>query len=401
MFKNFHCTLLIILLAGLCVHAQNLVYNGSFEEYLDCPDNGGQLNKAKYWFSANNGMGGSAEYFNACDNPGPCGVPNNFIGGHQYAKTGRAYVGMDCYNSIDEYREYIEGTLTSALQQNVYYCVSFYVSLSSYSSFGIDALGVYFTSDSLITHSPNVYQVEAQVENSHLNIITDKQNWVKISGSFIAAGGERFCTLGNFKSKVQTDTTILVNNQYGYTYYLIDDVSVYPCDAPVYAADAGPDQCVRRGESVSLGTHDLPDYQYYWFNADSMLVFTGAHYSLVAHQSETYYLRVSDFKYDVSWDTVQVNVTENCNDPGIYIPTIFSPNGDGINDLFVVRGKDIKRVSLSVYNRWGGRVCRDNNCWDGTDGGTDCAEGVYFYQAEIILTDDSKLSRSGNISLIR
>jgi hypothetical protein len=72
MLKNFHCTLLLLLIAGFWAPAQNLVYNGSFEEYDDCPDNGGQVNKAKYWFSANNGIGASSEYFNACDNPGLC-----------------------------------------------------------------------------------------------------------------------------------------------------------------------------------------------------------------------------------------------------------------------------------------------------------------------------------------
>ena len=145
------------------------MYNGSFEQYDSCPDNGGQVNRALYWFSANNGLGGSAEYFNACDNPGICGVPNNFIGGHHFAKTGNAYAGIMLYENVSEYREYIEGILTSPLQTNAHYYVSFHVSLSNYASFGIDALGAYFTNDSLITHSALAHLVDAERIKKQIN----------------------------------------------------------------------------------------------------------------------------------------------------------------------------------------------------------------------------------------
>ena len=61
-------------------------------------------------------------------------------------------------------------------------------------------------------------------------MITDTLNWVLISGEFIAAGGERFITIGSFKSNAQTafDTTSWGTDPRAY--YYVDDVSVVACD---------------------------------------------------------------------------------------------------------------------------------------------------------------------------
>ena len=136
MFKYSYGILKLLLFIPIISLGQNLVYNGSFEQYTICPDNGGQINRAKYWFSANDGHGGSSEYFNACDNLGLCGVPSNFWETFQYARTGEAYAGCECYENISEYREYIEGTLKSPLTESINYCVIVYPSLRAENRLG-------------------------------------------------------------------------------------------------------------------------------------------------------------------------------------------------------------------------------------------------------------------------
>jgi gliding motility-associated-like protein len=404
MLKKLHCTLFLSLILNCFLYSQNLVYNGSFEQYDTCPSAGFQLNYANHWFSANWGGGGSSEYFNACDNPGPCGVPNNFLGGHQFANTGDGYIGTSFYENVSESREYVEGTLITPLRAGTSYCVLFYVSLSDYSVFGIDALGVYFTIDSLLSHSPFVYVVNPQISNGSHNIITDKENWIKISGSFIASGGEKFLTLGNFKPNNQTDTIRLLPQTDGVAYYLIDDVVVYECDAPVYAANCGPDLCINRGESVTLGSNELPEYKYYWFNTDSNLISTNGFLSMMPLQSDTFYLMVRDFKYDFSWDTVYITVSENCGSVTVYVPNIFSPNNDGINDILFARGENIKELTFRIYNRWGELVFESSDIsqgWDGRYKGRECAEGVYFYVAEVSFIDGNSVVKKGSVSLVR
>jgi len=63
----------------------------------------------------------------------------------------------------------------------------------------------------------------------------------------------------------------------------------------------------------------------------------------------------------------------------IYFPTAFSPNGDGLNDLFLPQGKDYQGIELQIYDRWGGLLFSSQSppfAWDGGD----AAGGVYVYR---------------------
>ena len=74
----------------------------------------------------------------------------------------------------------------------------------------------------------------------------------------------------------------------------------------------------------------------------------------------------------------------------IFIPEGFSPNGDGVNDLFLIDLQDkTLTINLQIYNRWGGLVYASEdyqNNWDGTanqgvnpTGRTSLPDGTYFY----------------------
>jgi gliding motility-associated-like protein len=408
MFKQLHCTLIFLLVANSFLLSQNLVYNGSFEQYIYCPDAGGQINRAKYWFSANNGLGGSEEYYNACDNPGMCGVPKNYLGGYQFARTGNAYAGTSFFQSINEGREYIEGTLKNPLTIGKEYCVSLYVCLAGHSNGGIDALGMYFSSDSLITYSPMVYYVKPQISNDSLIIILDSSNWVNISGTFISMGVESFFTLGNFKRNNQTNITYFPPYTDGIAYYLIDDVAIWPCDAPIYSANAGGNKTICKGQSITLGTHQLDEYEYRWLTIDSTLIDTTGFLTVSPDTTTTYVLWVLDFKYDVTWDTVTVFIDEICDTSHAgnvsYLPNVFTPNNDGANDVFRMRGENINQIDMKVYNRWGNLVFETqdiNEGWDGKYKSKECEAGVYFYIANVTYKDGSGTLKKGNVTLIR
>ena len=84
------------------------------------------------------------------------------------------------------------------------------------------------------------------------------------------------------------------------------------------------------------------------------------------------------------------------------IPNVFTPNGDGVNDLFDFRlGNRLEQCSeIRIFNRWGALVfeSRENShIWDGrTFTGDECSEGVYFFTLSVNGT-----SYKGNVSLIR
>ena len=98
------------------------------------------------------------------------------------------------------------------------------------------------------------------------------------------------------------------------------------------------------------------------------------------------------------------NVGELCF-TGIYLPTGFSPNGDGQNDVYEIKvGIDVASFVFHVYDRWGNRVLRTMEkelMWDGTFNGEICNTGVYAFMLEVVYTDGSGELRSGNITLIR
>jgi len=99
-----------------------------------------------------------------------------------------------------------------------------------------------------------------------------------------------------------------------------------------------------------------------------------------------------------------------CKDiPVIYIeivelPTAFTPNGDGRNDVFIVRGKDIIKIRLRIFNRWGELVfeSKDPNLgWDGTYKGEPQEMEVYDWLLNATLKNGQDVFRKGNVTLLR
>ncbi len=86
------------------------------------------------------------------------------------------------------------------------------------------------------------------------------------------------------------------------------------------------------------------------------------------------------------------------------VPNAFSPNGNGLNDKIYVKGYGIKNMKWQIYNRWGGLVFTSTNIsdgWDGTFNGKLQAQDVYHYTLVIEFFDDTKATRTGDITLLR
>jgi gliding motility-associated-like protein len=86
--------------------------------------------------------------------------------------------------------------------------------------------------------------------------------------------------------------------------------------------------------------------------------------------------------------------------PDLFLPNVFSPNGDGISDRFLVEYSGSQPFTLKIMDRWGGVVYASRNKlegWDGLkNGGGLAPEGVYFYVLQI-----GSKEYSGNITLVR
>ncbi len=114
-------------------------------------------------------------------------------------------------------------------------------------------------------------------------------------------------------------------------------------------------------------------------------------------------LVVFDTDYGCS-DTAYFSVTVESN-PDVSEPDVFSPNGDGINDLYYFDVEDIGEFHGMIYNRWGQLVFEwydSNQGWNGVNlSGQEASEGTYFYILKMQDLNQRPVSRSGSFNLIR
>jgi hypothetical protein len=175
-----------------------------------------------------------------------------------------------------QYREYIEGQVSSPLVAGQKYCVKFYVSLAN-CKWGSDDIGIYFTNtlaqynfcnnDAPLPVTPQLNWCSAAV--------LETEDWVELRWTYTANGGENYFVIGNFKN--DNNTSIEDNNCssiHSYAYYFIDDVSITPGCCPVDMAFTNIVQptCGSNNGSINLGVANSPicgengSVSYLWSN---------------------------------------------------------------------------------------------------------------------------------------
>lgn len=89
-----------------------------------------------------------------------------------------------------------------------------------------------------------------------------------------------------------------------------------------------------------------------------------------------------------------------------YIPNVFTPNNDGANDIFKIKGESVTSSSMRIFNRWGTEVFYSENAllgWNGVNKNNNlpCDDGTYFYVIVIKLNHTKEYTFKGNVSLFR
>ncbi|MDR0789854.1 MAG: gliding motility-associated C-terminal domain-containing protein [Bacteroidales bacterium] len=123
------------------------------------------------------------------------------------------------------------------------------------------------------------------------------------------------------------------------------------------------------------------------------------------YEPTTFYVFITDGKGCNYFDSIKIDVdVVVCDKPNIHVPNIFTPNGDGKNDVLFMTGDYVRSIKFMIFDRWGEKVFetdKQNEGWDGRFRGQDCQNGVYYYRLEVECEANRNFSTSGDVTLIR
>ena len=333
----------------------------------------------------------------------------------------------------------------------------------------VDKIGVLIT-DTLVhdttTFTDAFLTLTPQVESATGKYITDTTNWTKISGTYTAHGGEQWITLGHFKDGVQNDTLMYTtsdstysNDSFFYCYMYIDDICVMDVNGNTHDTA----YCVSNFPTAVSGSTDIGNYTWntgdttssiqamqpgtYWrvvrseclYHTDTILILQqpailfGRDTTLCSEHSITLGKDMGTMNY--RWNTGDTNCCIVVNTTGIYsltetnncgsatssinvtfspcdnclvVPNAFTPNHDGVNDVFKAIARcDIKDYQMRIYDRWGQQVYSTSdvtNGWDGTFHGVAQNMDVFYYYIKYTpesVGNNREILLKGSVQLIR
>lgn len=245
---------------------------------------------------------------------------------------------------------------------------------------------------------PTSLQIKAENILSGCNIFLDTIIYVDSDSEFIYEVNTTNLCIGD---------SILIGNEYIYenTNFIDTTYSLDFCDSiintsyvffPYPTVNLGEDTTLCFGNTLLLNANGLMG-DYIWQDES-----TNPTYEVTTIGE--YSVSIENGCAEIS-DNINVQFLDCCN---LYVPNVFSPNFDGVNDKFKVLSAanncdNISSFSMKIFNRWGAFVFESNDInigWDGTFRGIDANKGVYIYVIEYFNGFNHQLLK-GNITLIK
>lgn len=251
-FFTFLWGILPLMLTG-----QNLVKNGSFELYNQCPVGFMEIENCQFITQPTLG---TSDFFHTCAAGTPAWVPNNG-GGGQNAYNGNGYGGFVTYVMFGTYREYIQLELSQPLTVGTEYTVCMQVSLAGFSMYASNAIGAAFTIGDYNAGNDGLLALPAAYYSP--TVITDTTNWTTISFNFTPTQAYDRIIVGSF---LQNGS--ITAPQVPYTpppstsgsdvsaYYYIDAISVAVAAQNPQVNILQNDTAICDGQSITLNTEN-------------------------------------------------------------------------------------------------------------------------------------------------
>ncbi len=200
--------------------------------------------------------------------------------------------------------------------------------------------------------------------------------------------------------------------------YVVTVRDMFGCDFTGSASITEPFEIIveaRYDQEIALGciaelqavVNTADDHTYTWWPTETLSCTDCSTPVASPVVTTTYYVEIETDKGCMAMDSVTITVNAIRD---IYIPNAFTPNYDGVNDVFLIfAGKAIGQIRrFDVYNRWGGQVFHAENIpandlsygWDGTFNGKRVNPGVFVYTAEVEYLDGVVEQFAGDVTVV-
>ena len=210
---------------------------------------------------------------------------------------------------------------------------------------------------------------QAQVANPIGRVL--EENGGPVEEETLITSGDSYTASAPLKVSFEANPT----EEEGYTYAY--EWIIYPADNP-------DEPLLRRFE---------PETEYTFYDSGTFGVQLKITYTSIDGSSTP---------IDEESEPIMIVISES----SLKVPNAFSPNGDGVNDVYYITFQSLVKLELSIFNRWGQRICERNlsnidQGWDGTFGGKDVKDGVYFVVVQAIGSDGIKYNIRRDINILR
>jgi len=201
--------------------------------------------------------------------------------------------------------------------------------------------------------------------------------------------------VGNFSVTITDSHNCTANDSAGIVVdYLFANMQVWADDDTIY-----------EGQTAGLHATPLNNCTYNWTPVQYVANNGSADVMVNPPVTTTFYVTIEDPNGCKTTDTITINVVDvMCEEPFIFVPNAFTPNGDNNNDNFNVQTQQGNKMYLAVFDRWGEKMFETydlSSSWDGTFRGKLCDPGVFVYYCEVICYNNKMFSKKGNVTLLR
>ncbi len=270
---------------------------------------------------------------------------------------------------------------------------------TTYTVFGSNTSGS-VTCQSQTSFNLNVLQYAQAIVPNNIILCEGESIFITAGGgntySWTPSYGLNNTVQPNVVANPTTSTIYYVSVSNNYSCATTSSVLVMVAPKPI--VDAGKDTTFNIDQQMSInsiGTGTLT-----WIYGEGIHCKDCPSTEIYPNNSSCYVIQATNQYGCTALDEVCVEVTKEYT---FYVPNAFSPNGDGINDIFYIYGDGIYNVVIDIFDRWGNKVfsSKDQTVgWNGIYNGQKCEIGVYSYHIEYMSIDSRQHYRDGHVTIL-